>query len=292
MSRTMLLYVGAAATAALLLTAGYAAGWFFPHATHAADPNPGAAFRHTADSSLPSSTEDALAAYRRASENDRYLLAFCWNANDSATVLAREAFEAAAAASVDRADACSVHLSDPRQAAFVKEFDLSRAPTPLVLVIAPNGAVTLGELGAVTESQVREAFLSPAAAASLGAFQKGRLVLVCCRRAGELTNQEVDAGVAAFQADQAYGPATEVVRVNIADPDEADFLAELDVAPTSTEPVTALLAPPAGLLAKFIGTVTPEELKTALNTAGTCGPNGCGPGGCCPGGVCPPAPAK
>jgi hypothetical protein len=229
-----------------------------------------------------------LAAQALSAERGRYLLVFCWRAQDAETKAAKATFDAVAAKVHAKADAASVQLSAKSEADFVKQFELSRTPVPLVLVIAPNGVVTFGKIGKVTEPEIREAFLTPAACESLAAFQKGQLVLVCFRREGAIVNAAADAGVTAFKADPNYGNATRVITVNTDDPAEAEFLAELEVSPQSTTPVTVLLAPPGGLVTKIAGPVSKAMLVSALQAAGTCGPNGCGPNGCCPGGVCKP----
>lgn len=245
----------------------------------------------------PGKAGPAISAHAAAAIEGRYLLAFCWKSQDAETKTARAAFDAAAAKCRDRADAVAVRMTDAAEADFVKRFDLSRAPAPLVLAIAPNGSVTLGQVGKVSEPELREAFLSPGAANSLAALQQGRLVLVCFRRGGAAGNASADAGVAAFKADPNYGKATTVVTVDTADAAEADFLSELEVSPNAAAPVTVLLAPPGGLVTKVAGPVKKDTLVKALQAAGTCGPNGCGPNGCCPGAVCkpgkaPPAPAR
>ena len=252
----------------------------------------------SAAKSAPAAAEGGpgLTAHAAAAKEGRYLLAFCWKAQDAETKAARAAFDAAAAKCRDRADAVAVRMTESAEADFVKRFDLSRAPAPLVLAIAPNGSVTLGQVGKVAEPELRKAFLSPAATESLAALQQGRLVLVCFRRHGAAGNAAADAGVAAFKTDPNYGGATSVVTVDAADPAEAAVLAELQVSRETSTPVTDLLAP-AGLVTKVSGPVKKDALVAALQAAGTCGPNGCGPNGCCPGGVCtpgqaPPAPSR
>src|SRR5208283_2699955 len=56
---------------------------------------------------------------------------------------------------------------------------LSRAPMPLVLAVAPNGAVTGAIPLKLTEAQVGQAFVSPIAAQCLKAVQSRKLVLLC-----------------------------------------------------------------------------------------------------------------
>ena len=83
-------------------------------------------------------------AMRRAAEAGRYLFAFFWKTDDDATVAMRRVFDSATADFANRADCVAVRITEPEQKEVVEEFGLDRAPMPLVLAFAPNGAVTGG----------------------------------------------------------------------------------------------------------------------------------------------------
>jgi len=222
----------------------------------------------------------AAAAVEAAARGGKYLFVLFYKEEDAATRAMRQALEAGLSGREARAGFVTVKATDPAEKALVDRFGVSRAPLPLVLALAPNGAVTGGFPLKLTEQQVAQAFVSPAQAASLKALQARKLVLLCVLPgAGAAPPQ----GVRDFVADPQYRTAAEVVTVAAGDPAEATFLKQLQVE-THAAPVTVLLAPPGSALGTFAGAVTKEQLVEKLKAARS----GCCPGGCCPGGCCGP----
>ena len=89
-------------------------------------------------------TGPGLEAISRAAADGKYLFAFFWNTENDHTVAMKRVFDDATARVADRVMTVSVRVSDPAQSEIVKKYDLSRAPMPLVLAIAPNGAIMGG----------------------------------------------------------------------------------------------------------------------------------------------------
>ena len=171
-----------------------------------------------------------------------------------------------------------VQTTDAAEKALVDKFGVSRAPLPLVLAVAPNGAITGGFPQKVTEAQLAGAFVGPSMAAGLKALQDRKLVLLCVQS----RHQAVPAGVREFAADDQYKAATVVVTMDPADAAEARHLKDLSVDADRDVPATLLLAPPGHILGKFDATVTRGQLIEKLKSSQSCCPGGkCGPGGCC-----------
>lgn len=224
-----------------------------------------------------------MAALRQAAEEQKYLFAFFWKTEDHQTTSMRKVFDQAVEPLAERAQSVVVRVSDRSESDIAKKFDLGRAPMPLVLAIAPNGAVTGGFATKFEESDLRDAFGSPAMEQCLGALQEGRLVLLCAQNESTRSNAEALRGVEQFRADPRFTAATQVVMVDPRDPAEAPFLGDLRIDPNTTEAVTAFLVPPGSAIAEFVGPTTKEAIMSALQNAGSCGPGGaCGPGGCGP----------
>ena len=185
----------------------------------------------------------------------------------------------------DRAEVRTVRVTDAAEKEFVARYDLSRAPMPLVLAIAPCGAVTKAFPGGFTEAQLQAAFVSPCTQLCLKAIQDQKLVLVCVvdqKNAREPVT--VPRAVQEFKADGRFGPATEIVLVNASDAGETAFLQELQVDARTPKPLTVFLAPPGSVIGQFDSRATKEQLVAQLTAAqsnpcagGKCGPNGCGP---------------
>ena len=79
----------------------------------------------------------------------------------------------------DKAEAVEIQVADPAEGPIVARYDVSRAPMPLVLAIAPNGAITKGLPTQFDEDQLRQAFVSPCTAECMKALQAHKLVLLC-----------------------------------------------------------------------------------------------------------------
>ena len=224
-----------------------------------------------------------LEAVIQAAADNKYLFAFFWSSDSDQTAAMKKVFEEATAKVADRAATVSVRVNDPAERGIVKKYDLERAPMPLVLAIAPNGAITGGFPTQFDEQQLLDAFASPGTEKCMKALQDGKLVFLCVQNDSTKSNEDALRGVQDFKSDERYASATEVVVLDPCDTDEASFLGDLKIDPQTTTAVTAFLAPPGTVIAEYQGATTKETLITALQQANTgCGPGGCGPGGCAP----------
>ena len=97
-------------------------------------------------------------------------------------------------------------------------FGAAGAPLPLVLAVAPNGAVTKGFPGAFDEARLAAALVSPGTARCLKALQDRKLVLLSVQHLSAASNPvTVPVGLVAFQKDPSYARVTEIVVVNAGD---------------------------------------------------------------------------
>ena len=185
----------------------------------------------------------------------------------------------------DRAQSVAVNTTDASEKSIVAKFDLERAPMPLVLAVAPNGAITGGFPTKFEEQQLLDAFTTPATERVMKSLQDGKLVLVCVQNAKTKSNDVAMQGVRDFKADVRFASATEIVTLDPSDKKEASFLADLKVSPDTSEAATVFVVPPGKALGKFEGATNKDALVELISKAGSgcgCGPGGCGPGGCCP----------
>jgi hypothetical protein len=177
----------------------------------------------------------------------------------------------------------AVNRGDPAEKGLVDKYRLSGAPMPLVLVVAPNGAITSGLVGPqVTNEALQNSLASPCMQKCLKAVQDGKLVFLCAQNKATKANDAALKGVNDFKADARFAEFTEIVQVDPTDAAEGKFLSQLQVAPKTEDAVTAFLAPPGAVVAKYKGATDKNTLVTAIMAAssGGCGPSGCGPSGC------------
>jgi len=240
------------------------------------------------DSNTPAEPGIAETARNEAAKKGKYLFAFFQKTEDAETLSMRKVFDEAVRKIADRADTVVVDITSPNEKAIVDEFDLSRAPMPSVLAIAPNGAITGGFPGKYSEEDLLGAIASPCTQDCMKSLQAGKLVLLCIQNDETASKDEAMQGVRQFAEDERFRSATEIVTLDPNDPAEASFLYDLKIDPKTESSMTVFLAPPGSPIGMFEGPTTKDQLVDLLMKASSaCGPGGCGPGGCGPAG-CPP----
>ncbi len=224
----------------------------------------------------------ANAAMEQAAKEKKYLFAVFWQSEDEQTDSMKQVVAEAVARMPDRAASVAVQVTDPAESALVEKFGLNRAPMPLVLAIAPSGAVTGGFPMHCNEEDLLDAFVSPAAEQTMKALQDGKVVLLCVQNPSTQQNEEARKGVDAFQGDPRFRTASMRVMLDPRDAAEVSFLSDLQVDPDVAVATTLLLVPPGSIIASLEGATTKEDFLAALRNAPSCGPGGCGPSGCGP----------
>ena len=229
-----------------------------------------------------------MAAIKQAADAGKYLFMFFSKTDDDQTLAMRKVFDKAMEKVADRAQSVAVNITDSAEKAIVAKFDLSRAPMPLVLAMAPNGAITGGFPTKFEEQQLLDAFATPGTEKVMKPLQDGKLVFVCVQNDKTKSNDAAMQGVRDFKTDARFASATEIVTLDPADKKEASFLTDLQVSAETAEAVTVFVVPPGQAIGKFEGATNKDALVELLSKANTgCGPGGCGPGGCGPGGCGP-----
>lgn len=213
----------------------------------------------------PSAAEQALA---QAAGQGRYAYVVFYRQDDEPTKAMAGAVSTAAAARPDAVVPVYVSIADPAEQSLVARFAVARAPMPMTIVTAPNGAVTGAFPQRVTAEQLAGAFVTPAMSACMKSMQQGRLVFLCL----QTTPQPVVPGaINEFAADPQFKNRVDVVLVQAADPAEAQLLAELQLgAAQPAQANTVFFAPPGVMVGKFGMLSTKAEIGAALHKAGKC----------------------
>jgi len=163
-----------------------------------AGPGPNAPAPSAAPAALQS---PAAVAIEQAARADKYIFLFFYRAEDEPTQAARQTFDAAMEKLTDHATSAVVNITDPQERALVAKYQLDRAPMPLVLALAPTGAVTRGFPGKFTEAQLETAFVSPGMQKCLKALHDRKMTFLCVQNGTTQHNEEAMHGVEEFAAD-------------------------------------------------------------------------------------------
>jgi hypothetical protein len=108
----------------------------------------------------------------------KFRFLFFWRENDATTQSATAALREAVAKRLDRAESSSINIGDAANQALVNEYQVSRAPMPLVLCIAPNGAITGSMVRQVTDDAVDRLLVTPAMTNVTKALQDKQIAVV------------------------------------------------------------------------------------------------------------------
>ena len=237
----------------------------------------------SAQSRVSTTSSKAQAALETAARGGKYVYLYFWKDDSEQTRSTFAVFQSGMGELASLADAASVNISDPNEKALVDKFDVSRAPMPLVVAVAPNGAVTKAWPIRFTKEQLREGLVSRGTAQCMKALGDQKLVVLCVQKGQH--SQTSLRGVYEFKADARFKTAAEIVTLDAQDQSEATFMKALQIDPRTSQPVTVVLAPSGQPIARFTGLVTKDQLVAKVTaTNSSCCPDG----QCCPGGKCGP----
>jgi hypothetical protein len=222
-------------------------------------------------------------AIKQAAAAGKYLFIFFSKAEDTQTLAMRKVFDKAMEQVADRAQSVAVNITDSSEKSIVAKLGVDRAPMPLVLAMAPNGAITGGFPTKFEEQELLDAFATPGTEKVVKQLQQGKLVFVCVQNDKTKSNDVAMQGIREFKSDVRFASATEIVTLDPSDAKEAKFLTDLKVPSETKEAVTVLVVPPGQAIGKFEGATNKDAIIEIVSKANTgCGPGGCGPGGCGP----------
>lgn len=216
---------------------------------------------------------------------------FFWKENDTRTQNALTATQQELGKLGKNVSLKQIGIKDPANAEAVEFYGVSRAPMPLVLCMASNGAVTKAFVTPFAAAQLGEGIVSRGTADTLKAIQDNKLVVLCALNSDSVASSHVLYSAQSLKTDERFGNSVEVIAVDVRDSNEASLLAGMKLDSSMAEPTIVILAPPGKQLATLTGKVSTEQIAAKLVAAqSACCPGGqCGPGAqCCPGGKCAP----
>ncbi len=226
---------------------------------------------------------NGMAALKHAAAADKYLFVFFHKGDDQQTQAMRQVFDAVAAKISEKAECIVIDTKDASERGIVTKFDAKRSPMPLVMTIAPNGAITGGFPLKFTEELLMGAFVSPSTAGCLKALQDGKMVLLCVQNSETEFAPEALQAARAVNADPKYAKSTAIVIVDPADKAEAKAMQRLKIGADADEAITILMAPPGTIISRIQGAATKKSLMAAVQSALDKAKKPC-----CPGGKCEP----
>lgn len=201
-------------------------------------------------------------------QNQKFTFILFWKENDAATQAMSEGLKAALSTRAQRAEWTSVNVTDARQRETIDRYHVDRAPMPMVLCVAPNGAVTGAIPRQISEDAIEHVMVTPAMTEATKALQEKRIVVIHVKQD---ISQPLPGGAGDFMADPMFRERITEVNLVVSDPREARFLKEMEVSPASvTDSLVVVLAPPGVLVGKFPPNATGEQIALAIHASGKC----------------------
>lgn len=169
-----------------------------------------------------------------------------------------------------------MNRSEPADATLVKQYGLAGAPLPVILVLAQNGSVTGGfVLNQATPEKLVGLIPSPKKAEVLKALGANKSVFIVATSKSMAQKSEIIGTCA--QACVEMQQNAKVIEIDLDDPKEANFLAELKIDRSLKNPQTFVINTKGQVTGKFDGSVNSATLVASAKKVSA----GCGPGSSC-----------
>jgi hypothetical protein len=220
-----------------------------------------------ATSASTTAASKAQQAIDQAADAGKYTFLLFYKQNDDATRMMTTVLNQVVASKSEQAVMASAQVGLPAEQALVTKYDVSRAPMPMTVVIAPNGAMTGIFSQKVSAAALNEAFVTPTMMVTMKSLQAGKLVLVTVQGSAK---GAAPAALKDFQSDPHFKDRLVTISMEAADPLETKFLGQMQLDPKTKSTHTVLLAPPGVLVGKFDAIASKDEIAAALAKAGKC----------------------
>ena len=209
----------------------------------------------------------AQATLDQAAKDGKFTFVMFYKATDAASNAMAATLKEALAEKSEQAVIAHVQVGNAAEQALVTKYDVSRAPMPMTVAVAPNGAMTGMFAQKVTVEKLGEAFVTPTMMFAMKNLQEGKLVLVTVQGA---TKAPAPVAIKDFQSDPHFKDRIVTIGMTAADPQEAKFVGQMQIDPKAKVTHTVLLAPPGLMVGKFDAVASKDEIAAALAKAGKC----------------------
>jgi hypothetical protein len=220
----------------------------------------------------------ANAAIDKASAAGQFLCLIFYEAQDSSFNNISTSITTFSKSSTKKLSVFKAKLSDPSNKEIVDKYGIPSDQLPMLLVIAPNGAVTGGFPKSITADQLKQSVsVSELILKTIKPLQEQKVALVALQNASTKFNAESWAGVNDFANDGNYKQLVTAIKADPSAAGSQEFMKQCQLVSSLTEATVVVLMPPGKIAKIMTGKVTKEDILKSLQSckAGS---------GCCPGG--------
>lgn len=211
---------------------------------------------------------DASATLQQAQQAGQFTFIVFYKDNSPQTQKMLQVVQQAVTSQPQNATLATSSMASPQGQALAEKFQVSRAPMPMTVAVAPNGAVTGLFPRQVAKANIDAAIVPPVMMECMKQLQDQKLVFVCLTKSEQAA---VPAGVRALQLDPTFKDRMALIGLNVQDTAEARLMQQLKVDASQVQgPYAALIAPPGVLVGHFSATSTADQIAAAIHKAGKC----------------------
>lgn len=218
----------------------------------------------------------AKAAITEASRTGQFLFLTFYSTQDAAFTSMSTIITDFRKSTSQKTATYNVNMGDPNEKEIVDLYKVWRARLPLLLVIAPNGAVTGGFQMKATNDQLKQSLeISELNLKIVKQLQEGKVVLVSLQNDTTKFNTESAKAIDEFTSDAQFKQYSGSVLADPSAKDSQEFLKQIGQTEAITEATVVILIPPNSIANILKGNITKADISKSLQS--------CTPGSaCCP----------
>jgi hypothetical protein len=212
----------------------------------------------------PKTAEQAIALARNSRQ---YLFILFYDKEDDMLKAMEDTIKTFRSTSSSKIITYKTSTVNAKESDVVEKYGVNRAPLPLLLVFAPNGAITGGFPQKVTTDQFTKSCSVPDLVLNiLKPLQEGKIALVSLQNNKTKFNQESDKAVYDFSSDEKLKKFVEVIKADPEDKKNGDFLTQCKLDKTISESTVVFIIPPGSVVGVYPGKITKDTLMVALSS--------------------------
>lgn len=222
------------------------------------------------------SAANAAKAIEMAQQNYQYLALIFYNQKDASLQEMEEVVTNFQTSSSKEIQVYKALTTDFKEADIIKKYGIDRAPLPVTLVFAPNGAITGGFPQQITREQLKQSIVPALTMNILKSIQSNKVALVLLKNDKTTFNSEATKAAEDFSADNRLKGFVDIIPQNPQAPEIKDFLTQCKLNDNIQEATTVLIVPPGKIGGVYSGNITKDTLISGL-VACSAGSGCCGP---------------